>query len=109
MSLTPTQDPSDGPAATPRPRGPYRRKPRESDNRISLGGPGLRPPTVPHETLLAWRFAIGLTQGEAARALDMSLAKYSRLERRVLFVKGRDAVHLRTVTGVPLEVLVGVV
>lgn len=57
--------------------------------------------------LKTWRKAKEMSQREAADFLGISQTTYTRLERRIRFVKGRAAAALQDKTNVPLEVLVG--
>jgi transcriptional regulator with XRE-family HTH domain len=58
--------------------------------------------------LAEWRSAARLTQREAAKILQLSQAKYSRLERRAMFARGPLAKRLAEKTGVPILDLLGV-
>lgn len=57
--------------------------------------------------LKTWRAHYGLSQREAAKALDISQTQYSRLERGTQAIKGPLAKTIRERTCVPLETLVG--
>ena len=59
--------------------------------------------------LKTWRDAHGWSQMQAAAHLGISQKSYSRFERRDRFVKGDTAKRLMKRTGVPIEVLAGVV
>jgi hypothetical protein len=58
-------------------------------------------------TLKDWRTALGINQREAAAAFGMTQAMYSRLERRDQFAKPKLAQRLSILTGVDLDVLLG--
>lgn len=60
-----------------------------------------------YPTLAAWRDALGLTQMQASRVLDISQTRYSRLERRTANTRGKTARRISKQTGVPVDVLVG--
>jgi Helix-turn-helix len=75
-----------------------------------------REPTLPKvprrarprlNTLKDWRTATGVNQREAAAAFGMTQAMYSRLERRDQFAKPQLAKRLSLLTGVDIEVLLG--
>jgi transcriptional regulator with XRE-family HTH domain len=61
----------------------------------------------PYPNLKTWRGH--LTQGAAAAKLGISQNYYSRLERGVQVPRVRLAKQISTVTGVPLETVLGVV
>ncbi len=63
----------------------------------------------PYPDLATWRTARRLNQRDAAKLLGISQASYSRFERRVRGAKGQLAKNLMIKTGVPLEVLAGIV
>lgn len=61
----------------------------------------------PYPDLLTWRRAQALNQRDAAKFLGVSQTLYSRWERRVQHLRGRQAGPIMRRTGVPLEILVG--
>lgn len=62
----------------------------------------------PASSLRAWRRARGLGQVEAAKALGISQAYYSKLERHEQAPRPAMAKALTEATGVPLDELMGI-
>lgn len=70
--------------------------------------PAPKPASRPYPTMKAWRESHGLNQREAGEWLGVTQTMYSRFERGLKVPHGAQAKHVMTMTGVPLEVLVGV-
>lgn len=67
----------------------------------------VRRPARQFPTLKHWRAAAGLNTREAGLVLGMSQSTYSRLERGDRTAVGAKAKRIMSVTGVPIEALVG--
>jgi len=81
------------------------------DTAIPLSGPGSRPRRASRArpgSLKAWRVARGVNQRAAAAALGISQTYYSKLERETMHAHPKLAQRLRVLTGVSLEVLLGI-
>lgn len=62
----------------------------------------------PYPSLFAWRKDNHLSQQEAAQILGVAQTSYSRLERGERFVKRTKVQQFVELTGVPIEVLLGI-
>jgi transcriptional regulator with XRE-family HTH domain len=62
----------------------------------------------PYGSLRAWRASQGLSQPEAAAYLAISQGYYCKLERRIAAPRPAIAKRVTELTGVPLEVLLGI-
>lgn len=63
-------------------------------------------PEITYDTLLNWRTAAKLNQQEAAHIFGITSSHYSKIERRLVAVRGKLAMRIAQKTGVPIETLV---